>query len=108
MIVRIEASSSTTRISSPFPRGSASLRGGATPRSPDSSSAGKYTWNVVPRPSSLWTFTQPPWLRTMPCTVDNPSPVPLPWAFVVKNGSKIRSATSAGIPVPESITSSST
>jgi hypothetical protein len=38
----------------------------------------------------------------MPYTVERPSPVPLPTSLVEKNGSKILSTMSAGIPVPVS------
>ena len=41
----------------------------------------------------------------MPYAWDSPSPVPRPGALVVKNGSKIRSRTSGGIPPPVSLTS---
>ncbi len=44
----------------------------------------------------------------MPCTVASPSPVPLSLGLVVKNGSKIRDTTSGGMPVPVSLTDSST
>src|SRR5580765_4648259 len=43
-----------------------------------------------------------------PSTVDRPSPVPLPNSLVVKNGSKILSITSAGMPLPVSSTVSRT
>ncbi len=39
-------------------------------------------------------------------TVNNPSPVPLPESFVVKNGSKILCCTSLFMPQPVSETSS--
>ena len=38
----------------------------------------------------------------------NPSPVPLPWDLVVKNGSKILSRISGAMPVPVSVTRIST
>ena len=41
----------------------------------------------------------------MPRQMESPSPVPTPWGLVVKNGSKIRSAISGGIPLPVSRTS---
>ena len=44
----------------------------------------------------------------MPCTSDNPSPVPMPTALVVKNGSKMRSSTCGAMPVPVSRTASAT
>jgi len=51
---------------------------------------------------------KPPVCLTMPYTVDSPSPVPLPTSLVVKNGSKILSMISVGMPVPVSSTSTST
>ena len=36
--------------------------------------------------------------------MDSPRPVPLPASFVVKNGSKTRSSTAAGMPLPVSST----
>jgi len=45
---------------------------------------------------------------TIPYTVDNPSPVPLPFSLVVKNGSKIRALASGVMPVPVSLTASMT
>src|ERR671922_182384 len=44
----------------------------------------------------------------MPYTVDRPSPVPLPFSLVVKKGSKIRARVFASIPIPVSLTASST
>jgi hypothetical protein len=41
-------------------------------------------------------------------TMSRPSPVPLPTGFVVKNGSKTRLFTSAGIPDPLSVTRTTT
>jgi hypothetical protein len=43
-----------------------------------------------------------------PNTIESPSPVPLPCSLVVKNGSKIRESTSGGMPVPESLTCTTT
>src|SRR5271166_3082674 len=60
--------------------------------------------NAVPRPASLSTWMLPPLCFTIPYTVDNPSPVPLPIGLVVKNGSKICTSVSASIPCPESVT----
>ena len=51
---------------------------------------------------------KPPDCLTMPNTVERPRPVPLPTSLVVKNGSKILSITSGGMPVPVSDTSIST
>jgi hypothetical protein len=39
-----------------------------------------------------------------PCTTDRPKPVPSPTAFVVKNGSKMRSAVALSMPHPVSAT----
>ena len=47
---------------------------------------------------------KPLWLFTMARLVESPSPVPFPTSFVVKNGSKIRSRNSGGIPGPVSAT----
>jgi len=44
----------------------------------------------------------------MPCTVASPSPVPLSFVLVVKNGSKMRETISGGMPTPVSLTDSST
>src|SRR5207244_1312744 len=64
---------------------------------------GSRTKNVVPAPGAL---SNPivPWCRstTRDQHSDRPWPVPLPTSFVVKNGSKIRPATSAGTPLPVS------
>ena len=51
---------------------------------------------------------KPPVCFTIPYTVESPSPVPLPTSLVVKNGSKILSMMSEGMPVPLSLTSTST
>ncbi len=45
---------------------------------------------------------------TMPYTVANPRPVPFPCSLVVKNGSKMRACVAASIPIPLSLTTSST
>ena len=42
----------------------------------------------------------------MPYTVESPRPVPFPGSFVVKNGSKMRSRISSGMPCPVSLTTS--
>src|SRR5439155_5915760 len=39
---------------------------------------GSRTRNTVPLSTSLRTLIVPPWFSTMPCTIDSPSPVPLP------------------------------
>ena len=60
---------------------------------------------VVPRPTSLSTVSEPPWLST---TIEremvSPWPVPWPTALVVKKASKMRSRISSGIPAPVSAT----
>src|SRR5438552_2960207 len=50
-------------------------------------------------------FMTPPCISTICLLIGNPSPVPSPFGFVVKNGSKSRWAFSAGIPAPVSSTS---
>ena len=64
---------------------------------------GKYISNVVPL-GVLDTTTKPRLCLTMPYTVARPRPVPLPWLFVVKNGSKMCATTSGGMPMPVSVT----
>ena len=63
------------------------------------------TRNVLPRPISLSTAISPPSALRMPLQIQSPSPVPSPAGLVVKNGSKIRSRISGGIPTPVSRTS---
>ena len=53
------------------------------------SRAGRYTLTLVPWPGALETVTCPPACWTIPYTVDNPNPVPVPTGFVVKKGSKM-------------------
>ena len=48
----------------------------------------------------LSTVISPPSARTMPERIGSPSPVPMPRGLVVKNDSKMRGNTSAGIPGP--------
>lgn len=67
--------------------------------------SGNLIWRTVPPWGPLETETVPPACRTMPNTVERPSPVPAPRGFVVKNGSKIRRFVSSDIPVPVSRTS---
>ena len=45
---------------------------------------------------------------TMPCTTENPRPVPCPTERVVKNGSNLRSTVTASIPCAVSLTQNST
>ena len=49
-----------------------------------------------------------PKLSTIPCTTDNPKPVPTPTDRVVKNGSNMRSAVVGSMPWPVSLTHIST
>ena len=68
----------------------------------------KPNWMVtevsVPPPGRLWAVTAPPNCRMKSATMASPRPVPSPFFFVVKKGSKIRSRTSSGIPHPVSRT----
>ena len=60
-------------------------------------------------PSPVSKVKLPLWrCSTMRRAVSRPMPVPLPGALVVKNGSKIRDCTSAGIPGPSSAMSTRT
>ncbi len=52
---------------------------------------GTYTFTVVPTPTSLYTWTNPPCCLVRPYTIAIPSPAPPLAGLVVKNGSKIRS-----------------
>ena len=66
---------------------------------------GKSTRNVVPTPGADSDVdTRPPQVCTRCQTVARPRPVPRPTSLVVKNGSKMRSSTSRGIPTPVSPT----
>ena len=47
----------------------------------------------------------PPDCLMKPYTMLSPSPVPLPGALVVKNGSNTWASTSGGMPLPLSLTS---
>jgi PAS domain S-box-containing protein len=68
--------------------------------------AGRATRSVVPPVLELSTSMSPPSASTMFRQMESPRPVPTPCGFVVKNGSKMRSATSGGIPAPVSCTAS--
>src|SRR5437762_1655161 len=59
---------------------------------------GKWMVKEVPRPGSLLQSIHPRCCLTMPKTMDNPRPVPLPCSFVVKKGSKMEDLISGGIP----------
>src|SRR5262249_29946226 len=65
-------------------------------------SSGRAVRNVAPVPGALSTSMRPPCAVTTPWLIASPRPVPLPTSLVVKNGSKMRSATSRGIPGPSS------
>jgi len=100
-----EGSSSTTRIVCPLPRACGTRAIGWTGAA---AAAGNRIRNVAPMPGSDSTLMLPRALVTMPCTVASPRPVPLPIGLVVKKGSKMRSATSALMPFPVSLTTNST
>src|SRR5262249_5651195 len=76
------------------------------PRSAHGWSAGNSRVNVAPWPGSLSKRMLPPCSSTMRWTIESPRPVPS--ALVVKNGSKMRARTSAGMPGPSSFTESTT
>ena len=61
---------------------------------------GKWTMNSVNSPGSVSTSIFPPWLRIMSIDRESPRPVPRFVGLVVKNGLKIFSTTSGGMPVP--------
>ena len=65
---------------------------------------GKNILNTVPLFNSLSTKINPLFCLMIPYTVDRPNPVPLPFALVVKKGSKIRFWISLSIPIPVSLT----
>src|SRR5207248_2230381 len=65
--------------------------------------SGSVMRNVAPAPEPPpSTSSRPPCAVTIPWLMASPSPVPWPTSFVVKNGSKMRSRTSAGMPDPSS------
>jgi hypothetical protein len=70
-------------------------------------SIGRRTVNRV-RPGALSTLILPPWFSMMRAEMLKPNPVPSPFGFVVKKGSKMRGRTSAGIPGPLSSIATST
>ncbi len=53
------------------------------------SASGRITSKVVPAPGRLATSRQPRERFTIACTIESPSPVPVPAALVVKKGVKI-------------------
>ena len=75
---------------------------------PTDAALGRWTVKREPFPSSLVTPMSPPSSITMRREMLSPRPVPWPVGFVVKNGSKIRGSTSAGIPEPVSAISTQT
>src|SRR5262249_49332748 len=67
----------------------------------DAADRGKTILNSVYSPGFVSTSIDPPCcLTTMSWLSDRPKPVPSPAGFVVKNGLKILSFTSGGMPVP--------
>ena len=52
-------------------------RSGVVPASDTSEAPGRLKQKVVPVPGTLSTLTEPPWLSTIPFTIDRPSPAPL-------------------------------
>src|SRR5439155_820328 len=73
-----------------------------------SSPAGSSRINEAPPSGRFSAQSWPPSSVTMPQETERPSPLPSPGALVVKNGSKIRGISSAGIPGPVSRTSRQT
>ena len=104
-VSRMSTSSSAMRMR-PVPcRG---LEAGTGTCASCSRAAGSRTRKVVPRPTALVQVTNPPCCRTMLKTTARPRPVPARSGLVVKNGSKTRSTTSGGMPLPESVTATAT
>ena len=100
--MRIDASSSITRMRpGPAPVRGATRAGGssASSRLVD---AGRFTRSVVPCPGFDSTETEPPWFLMIEYDVARPRP--LPFCFVLKYGSKIRPRFSSGMPMPSSAT----
>ncbi|MOA54474.1 hypothetical protein D3C78_1780930 [compost metagenome] len=60
---------------------------------------------VVPKSFRLLRIKRPPSCSMNPCTIDSPSPVPLPTPLVVKNGSIAEASVTSSIPSPVSVTS---
>jgi hypothetical protein len=60
--------------------------------------SGSVTWNSVPRPTALRASIVPVWASTIFLAIAMPRPVPC--SLVVKNGLKMRSSFSGGIPAP--------
>src|SRR5262249_56439145 len=73
---------------------------------PDAVATGSVTRNRVPTSAALLTSMRPSCASTIFRTIASPRPVPV--TFVVKNGLKILSVTSAGTPGPSSATSTIT
>ena len=102
-------SSSTTRttwdVSKVWDGGT---RGPATERGDGSATAcaatGSQISAVVPEPGRLRSARRPCDWAASPCTIERPSPVPLPTPLVVKNGSCARARTASSMPVPVSAT----
>ena len=69
---------------------------------------GRTIRKVAPFPTSLRTSMVPPDCFAKPNTMLRPSPLPVPTFLVEKNGSNILSRMASGMPVPLSITSTTT
>ncbi len=67
-----------------------------------SADGGSRMRKVVPFPGSLSTVIEPLRDLMIPWQIERPRPVPTPSGLVVKNGSKMRSRESCGIPRPVS------
>ena len=109
--VRMPSSSSTqmmcSRAASTVTRSRSLATGGPRrPRSPLAPAALDRQPHLEARAPGLRLAARssPPCFSTIWRTMPSPSPVPSPFGLVVKNGSKIRGSTSAGIPGPSSIT----
>ena len=66
--------------------------------------AGRKSFTVVPRPTSLEILAWPPDCLAKPKTMLSPRPVPFPTSLVVKKGSKACACTWGGMPTPLSVT----
>ena len=69
---------------------------------------GSHSSTLVPTPLRLWILSAPPSCDASPCTIDRPSPVPLPTPFVEKKGSMARASVASSMPEPVSDTESRT
>ncbi|MNV57788.1 hypothetical protein D3C71_1501360 [compost metagenome] len=103
MLVNTRLSSSTT---STFNRGTCGVSASVTADSATESApaTGNQSSAVVPFSFSLLSMKRPPICSIKPCTIDSPSPVPLPTPLVVKNGSIADASVLASMPSPVSVT----